>query len=1090
MKKFLLILLSFFFASFCFAQKADLVLQTGHTGAVKSISFSPDGKYFVSSDSKTIKLFEVNTGKELRTICGFSNLVSTAVFSEDGKYIAAAVMEKDFSYSLYIWESATGKQYKSFGKEPVSTEVVLFSKDGKNLITGGWDNKIKIWNIEKGEVIKEFVGHESIISCIDLSSDGKKIVSGSWDKTIKLWDVESGALLKTFSGHRMELTNVHLSPDNKIIVSSSKDSTVRVWDTETGKALYTNNSPKGTFLSSAISPDGKTYAGCCWDNSIHLWAIATGKELLEIKGSMLPFYSVVYNHDGKIIAGGSYTYIKFYDPSSGAEIKSFNGHMNMIKGISVSADGKYIASAGSEGMVKIWDFATGKRINSYTNYSSNAASMNFSPDSKFIACANIYDIRLINILSGKEVDFTTGHTLPITGIGFSPDGKYIASASMDKTIKLFDIGTQKLIRTFSGIEALIATPVFSPDGKYIATPDINFVKVWETSSGKLLPIFTEFEVVINAVSFSPDGKYLIGASSQNISNVWEFPSGKKVKVLTGHGWEVKSANFSPDNKFIVSGSSDQTIIQYDAETGKEINRLLGHTDRVNSVVFSPDNKYIVSGSDDGTFKIWDRKKGELITTFTTAGDEFVISTPDNYYYISRYGYDLVSFRVGNHAYPFEQFDLKYNRPDIVLNRIGYAPKEVIDAYKNAYKKRMKKLGFSENMFNDDFHLPVINLMNMASLPPTATDKFVTLKIKATDSKYKLDRINIWINDVPIYGENGVSVASLMKDSIVKDFKVELANSLNKIQVSCINDKGVESFKETTQIRYENKTASKPNLYLIVMSVSDYKDSRYKLGYASKDGHDLVRLFTSNKTSYSNIFVDTLFDNRATKENFATIKTKLSAANVDDQIILFVSGHGLLDDSLDFYYASYDCDFNKPALRGISYYSIENLLDNIPPRKKLLMIDACHSGEVDKDELKVDDNNSNVTLADGSRGGLKTYSYRGIGIIDDGENHIGLSNSFELMQDLFTNLNRGSGAIVISAAAGKGYALESPEWNNGVFTYAVQSGLMKKAADLDKNGTITVAELKNYVIHEVETLTKGAQKPTSRKDNLNIDYVIW
>jgi hypothetical protein len=154
-----------------------------------------------------------------------------------------------------------------------------------------------------------------------------------------------------------------------------------------------------------------------------------------------------------------------------------------------------------------------------------------------------------------------------------------------------------------------------------------------------------------------------------------------------------------------------------------------------------------------------------------------------------------------------------------------------------------------------------------------------------------------------------------------------------------------------------------------------------------------------------------------------------------------------------------------------------------------MIDACHSGEVDKDELKVD-NSSDVTLADGTRGGLKTYSYRGVGIIDDGSEHIGLANSFELMQELFTNLNRGSGAIVISAAAGKGYALESAEWKNGVFTYAVQSGLKNRMADINRNGIITISELKMYVIKEVEILTKGAQKPTSREDNMENDYQIW
>jgi uncharacterized caspase-like protein len=95
-----------------------------------------------------------------------------------------------------------------------------------------------------------------------------------------------------------------------------------------------------------------------------------------------------------------------------------------------------------------------------------------------------------------------------------------------------------------------------------------------------------------------------------------------------------------------------------------------------------------------------------------------------------------------------------------------------------------------------------------------------------------------------------------------------------------------------------------------------------------------------------------------------------------------------------------------------------------------------------------------------------------------------------MQELFANVSKGSGAVVISAAAGNSYALESDEWRNGVFTFALLSGLRSKLADLNKNGAITVTELKDYVSKEVERLTKGAQKPTSRRENLEFDFRIW
>ena len=95
-----------------------------------------------------------------------------------------------------------------------------------------------------------------------------------------------------------------------------------------------------------------------------------------------------------------------------------------------------------------------------------------------------------------------------------------------------------------------------------------------------------------------------------------------------------------------------------------------------------------------------------------------------------------------------------------------------------------------------------------------------------------------------------------------------------------------------------------------------------------------------------------------------------------------------------------------------------------------------------------------------------------------------------MQELFTNVTKGSGAVVISAAAGNSYALESDEWRNGVFTYALMSGMKNGLADANKDHVITVTEIRNYVSTEVERLTKGQQKPTSRRENLEFDFKVW
>ena len=161
---------------------------------------------------------------------------------------------------------------------------------------------------------------------------------------------------------------------------------------------------------------------------------------------------------------------------------------------------------------------------------------------------------------------------------------------------------------------------------------------------------------------------------------------------------------------------------------------------------------------------------------------------------------------------------------------------------------------------------------------------------------------------------------------------------------------------------------------------------------------------------------------------------------------------------------------------MAYDELENLLDSIPARKKLLLIDACHSGEVDKEE-----GIAMQRMADS----LGLTKAKGI-IFDDSTTqtqHLGLKNSFELMQSLFVNVGKSTGATIISAAAGNQFALERGDLKNGVFTYSLLEAM-------DKNKTIKISELKKIVGERVEQLTNGMQKPTSRNETITVDWSLW
>jgi predicted amidohydrolase len=159
---------------------------TGHSYRVRSVVYSPDGRYLASgSDDNTIKIWEVATGKQLRTLTGHSSVVLSVVYSPDGRYLASGSSDK----TIKIWEVATGKELPTLTGHSREVMSVVYSPDGRYLASGSWDKTIKIWEVVTGKKLRTLTGHSSPVLSVVYSPDGRYLASGSGDKTIKIWRV-------------------------------------------------------------------------------------------------------------------------------------------------------------------------------------------------------------------------------------------------------------------------------------------------------------------------------------------------------------------------------------------------------------------------------------------------------------------------------------------------------------------------------------------------------------------------------------------------------------------------------------------------------------------------------------------------------------------------------------------------------------------------------------------------------------------------------------------------------------------------------------------------------------------------------------
>ena len=254
-----------------------VAFQENWTADINSIAFSPDGQMIAGgiNESEVICIWDATTGENLRFMRENApnglHWVNTVAFSVDSKILASGSEDGN----LYLWDVETGKKLKTLTEATENVFSVAFSSDGKTLASGNAGNTIRLWDIATGEKLKTLTGHTNWVFSVAFSPDGQTLASGSWDKTIRLWDTTTGQQLKVLTGHTLTVWSVAFSPDGLTLASGSQDKTIRLWNIATGAQIATLTGHTGPVKSVAFSPDGVVLASGSKDSTVRLWDLTS-----------------------------------------------------------------------------------------------------------------------------------------------------------------------------------------------------------------------------------------------------------------------------------------------------------------------------------------------------------------------------------------------------------------------------------------------------------------------------------------------------------------------------------------------------------------------------------------------------------------------------------------------------------------------------------------------------------------------------------------------------------------------------------------------------------------------------------------------
>lgn len=1076
------------------------------------MAFSPDGERLVTSTMDgTVRLWDVASGELVTAIA--ANRLASLAWSPDGERFFTSGM------NTQLWSGATGAALGA-----LDGYAARWSPDGTQIAVSTKDKTIGVYSATGALV--QTLGSGHFRGLCEWSPDGSRIAASSDDK-VHVFSVREGRELYTIAttkddpqlGYRLRFA---WSPDGRQLAVRGNDT---AWQTEltlrdaaTGVEQARQMVPSrmrdfgynadGTRIAAATDRDlflldpsnpafrrdlGRSYATPFrWsgdggtllspnDQGLRFWT-REGIALPTLANRAKAIQNPLFTKDSASILMRNGNAVEIFDLRTGVFLPPLV-HPSRVVVASVSPDGELVLTSCEDGYLRVWSLSSGRLQHAVKVYGP-VVHLTWSNDSRVVFTSLFAATRFF------VLDARTGKELQVSGYeryGGGPlrflaapvgRGAVIINEPSDGGFHvgtLHDLTAKKPAWTRAAFSSW-SRP--SPDGRLIATASSKRILIVDATSGKDVKEIA-VERVFESLAWAPDATWIAAATyNTNEVIVFDVASGQRRATIRLPKY-VLSFAVSPDGSTIAVGTGEgDGAVRLFTPNGELVKTIANDTSANDALSFSPDGRYLCAVSAGLTLSVWRMDTLAHVTIAGGRASRWIALTDDGYFEASPNAREIVALVQGLRSYDVEQLAPARNRPDAVLKALGGGGAQE-GFYRALWQRRLSRLGLDETRVDAGF--TTAPRVRIDGVTPGATAGEVTVRARFADDE-GLTSYQAFVNGVPL-GPRAPLATRRQRASV----RVPLTRGANVIEVSALNQRGVESLRATVRVEQnatENATERPAErLFFLGFGVSDYRDDALDLSFAHQDVLDLAAAFEKSE-GYAATYVRT-FTNRAVSETALDEARRFLAPMTEhDTLIMFLAGHGARGDDRErtYFYLDHDTRADDLAGTAIPFERFEDLLSNTPARTKLFLLDTCQSG--DDVDLGV-----GALAAAGARG-VRARSIRGIKRADaPGTEAVTKEIARAWLLALrdrdrlsLIDSSRRSGAVVIASSLGREASLEAPPWKNGAFTEELLNALRTPVADTDKDGRLDVRELVAYVARAVPKLTDDRQHPGVTLDN--------